>query len=71
MIGVLPPFVAVNDAMLPVPLAAKPMEGSELVQVNVPPAGVLIKFAAGTEAPLQTVMLAGTVAVGKGLTVIV
>ena len=31
--GVNPAFVAVNEAMLPVPLAASPMEGVSLVQV--------------------------------------
>jgi hypothetical protein len=54
-----------------VPLAAKPIEASEFVQVNVPPAGVLVKVDAGTEAPLQTVILAGTRTVGVGFTVIV
>lgn len=68
---VLPPLVAVKAGWLPVPLAANPMEGSELVHAKVPPAGVLVKFPAATAVPLQTVLLAGTVTVGVGSTVMV
>jgi len=68
---VVPVFVAVNEAMSPVPLEARPMAVLELVHENDPPAGVLTKLVAGTEALLQTVMFAGTATVGVGLTVIV
>ena len=47
------------------------MVGSEFVQVNVPPMGVLVYADAATFPPLQTVMFAGTVTVGLGLIVIV
>jgi hypothetical protein len=62
-------LVAVKEGVFPVPEAAKPMAAFELVQANVPPAGVLTKADAGTLLPLQTVMFAGTVTVGVGLTV--
>jgi hypothetical protein len=41
------------------------------VQVNVAPAGVLVKVLAATSAPAQTVGLTGTVTVGSGFTVMV
>ncbi len=62
-------LAAVNEAMLPLPLAAKPMLVLVLVQVKVPPAGVLVKVAAATVAPTHTETLAGTVTTGNGLTV--
>jgi len=68
---VVPVFVAVNEAMSPVPLEASPIAVLEFVHENDPPAGVLTKPVAGTEALLQTVMFAGTATVGVGLTVIV
>jgi hypothetical protein len=64
-------FVAVKAGVLPEPDAASPIDGSELVHVNVPPAGVLVKADAGTLPLLHTEMFAGTVTVGVGLTVIV
>jgi hypothetical protein len=70
-IGVLPVFVAVNDGILPEPLPPRPIAMLEFVHVNVPPAGVLAKFVAGTVPLLHTVMSAGTVTVGVGFTVIV
>ena len=36
--GVVPELVAVNDGILPVPLAASPIEGALFVQENVVPA---------------------------------
>lgn len=65
----LPPLVAVKAGVLPVPLAAKPIVGSELVQAKVPPAGLLVNADAVTFPPLQTVILAGTVTVGTAFTV--
>jgi len=43
----------------------------ELVQAKEPPAGLLMKFVAATGLFLHTVMLAGTLTVGTGLTVMV
>jgi hypothetical protein len=67
----VPIFTAVKDGCEPVPLAARPMVELEFTQLNVPPAGLLVNADKGTVAPLHTVMLAGTVTVGTGLTVIV
>jgi hypothetical protein len=43
----------------------------EFVHTKLPPAGLLIKFVAGTAVLLQTLMFAGTVTVGIGFTVMV
>jgi len=69
-IGEVPVLVALNEAILPVPLAAKPIAVFELVHENVPPAGVLVKLEAVTEPLLHTVISAGTVTLGEGFTVI-
>jgi len=70
-IELVPVFVAVNETISPVPLADKPIAVLELIHEKVPPAGVLVKFVAGTVSLLQIVMFAGTVTVGVGFTVIV
>ena len=44
-------FVAVNPGTCPVPPAASPIAGFELVQVKVAPAGLLIMFPAATAVP--------------------
>ena len=67
----VPVLVAVNEAIFPDPLAAKPIAVLEFVQVNVPPAGVLTKVVAAIEPLLQTAMFAGTATVGVGFTVMV
>ena len=64
-------MVAVNEAILPVPLDAKPIATLVFVQLKVPPVGVLVKFVAGTALLLQTEKFDGTLTVGVGLTVIV
>ena len=69
--AVAPEFVALKVAMSPVPEAAKPTAVLLLVQVKVPPAGVLAKAVAETAPPLQTTIAVGTVTVGVGFTVIV
>lgn len=51
--GAVPVFVAVNDGMLPVPLAPSPMVGSLFVHANVAPASGLAKVIAVVVAPLQ------------------
>jgi hypothetical protein len=66
-----PAFVPVNEGTFPVPFAARPIEGSEFVQLKVPPTGLLVNAEAEIVAPLQTVMFDGTVTVGIGSTVIV
>ena len=71
VIGLFPVFVAVNEAISPVPLAPIPMSVLELVHVKVPPDGVLVKVVAATVPVLHTVMFAGTVTVGVGFTVMV
>lgn len=53
--GVKPPFVAVNEAILPVPEAARPMEGVLFVQANVAPLTLLLKLTAVVGAPLHAV----------------
>ena len=64
-------FVPEKEKISPVPLAARPMDGSEFVQVKVVPGVVLVNAEAATERLLQTVMFAGTTTTGVGLTVIV
>ena len=67
--GVVPALVAVKAAMLPVPLAASPIEAVLFVQsydVAVP-----VKLMAAVLVPLQTVWFAGVFAAGVGFTVIV
>ena len=60
--GAVPGLVAVNEAILPVPLAAKPMAGVLFTQLKVVPAVGLVNVLPGCVAPLQTVSL------GIGLT---
>lgn len=64
-------LIAIKEGMLPVPLAARPMEGSEFVQVNVVPGVVLVKSATVTVVALQVVIVAGITTIGVGFTVIV
>lgn len=71
VIGAVPVLVAVNAGVFPVPLAARPMAVLELVHAKVVPATPLVKLLAATAPPLHTVMLAGTVTVGIGFTVMV
>src|ERR1041385_1712259 len=64
-------FVAVKDGVLVLPLAARPIEVFEFVQVNVAPAGLLANVFAATVAPAQTVTLDSATTVGSGFTVTV
>jgi len=64
-------LVAVNDGTLPIPLAPKPIPVFELVQLNEPPAGVLVNEVTGITVPAHTLELEGTVTVGLGFTVMV
>jgi len=71
VMGVVPGLVAVNEGTFPFPLAPRPMAVLLLVHANVAPGVVLVKFDAGTVAPLQTAILAGTLTIAMGFTVIV
>lgn len=71
LMTVEPVLVAVNEEMFPLPLAPNPIEVLVLVQLKLPPAGVLLKVVAPMVVPLQTVELDGTLNVGMGLTVMV
>ena len=53
--GAVPALVAVNVAMSPLPLAARPMLASEFVQANVVPATGLVILTAAVVAPLHNV----------------
>ena len=65
-------FVAVNDPMLPVPLAPKPMDVVLFVQLKVVVAVLFpVKVTAVVDAFAQTVCGAGAFTVGIGFTVMV
>jgi hypothetical protein len=64
-------LVAVKLAILPWPLAARPIDGVLLVQLNIVPATVPVKFTAAVAAPLQSTWLATAATVALGFTVIV
>jgi hypothetical protein len=66
-------LVPTKDAMLPVPLAARPIDGVLFVQLYtiVPPVVGLLNVTAATDAPLHTVWLATAFTVAVGFTVIV
>src|ERR1700733_3722218 len=64
--GLPPVFTALKAAILPVPLAAKPMDGVLLVQLNAP---VPEKFTAAVEAPFKTVWFDTVFTVGSAFTV--
>ena len=70
-IAAAPEFVAVKEAMFPVPEAAKPIVLLLLVQVKLPPVGTLTNAVAGIKVPLQKVAFDGTETVGIGFTVMV
>ena len=59
-------FVAVNEGMLPEPLAPIPMATLELVHAKVAPPGLLVKLLALIVAPAQTLIFAGAIATTPG-----
>src|SRR5678816_2929387 len=67
---VLPGFVVVKLLMLPVPLAARPMEVLVLVQVYVVPLMEEVKANKPVADPAQKVVSCGTTTFGAGFTVI-
>ena len=71
VIGALVVLVAVNDGILPVPLAASPMAVLLLVQLYTDPGGRPLNTTAVVVAPLHSNWLAGWFTVAVGFTVIV
>jgi hypothetical protein len=69
--GDVPAFIAVNEAMSPVPFAASPMVGWSFVHAKVVPATGPPKVMAVVVAPLQYAALPIGLTAGVGLTVIV
>lgn len=69
--GAVPVLVAVNEAILPVPLAARPIEVVLFVQLYTVPGTKPVKLTAVVAAPLHTTWLATALTVGDGLTVMV
>ena len=70
-----PVFTAMNEGILPVPLAASPMEGALLVQANesapVGPVVGLVKLITAVGDPLHNTWLATGFTIGVGFTVMV
>jgi hypothetical protein len=61
---------AVNAGILFMPdIAARPIAGFEFIQVNVPPDGVVVKFAGATLSPGHTDKSGNAVTTGVGFTV--
>jgi len=71
LIAALVVLVAVKLAILPAPLAARPMPVLLFVQLNTVPGTVPVNVTAVVDAPLQTDWLATAATVAVGLTVIV
>ena len=69
--GTLPVFVAVNDPMLPVPLAPRPMDVLSLLQLYTVPATEPLKVTTVVAAPLHNTSLTTTATLGVGFTVMV
>jgi hypothetical protein len=69
--GVLKLSVAMNGAILPVPVPASPMPVKSFSQLNNVPLVEPVKFSAAVVAPLHNTRSAGTTTFGVGLTVIV
>src|SRR5690606_20465494 len=63
-------FVAVNELILPLPLAGNPMEVLEFVHVTAAPGETCVKFKAPLASPAHSILLSGTVRAGVGFTVI-
>ena len=69
--GALVALSAVKLAILPVPLAARPMDVLLFVHVNTVPATVPLKVTGAVATPAHTTWLAGWFTFGVGLTVMV
>ena len=55
VIGLVPALMAVNEAILPEPLAANPIDGVLLAQLYTVPATVPVKFTGAVGVALHTV----------------
>ena len=71
VIGALVLLIAENDQMLPVPEAARPIDGVLFVQLNVVPATPPLNATTFVVAPLHNVWLLTALTVGVGFTVMV
>ena len=71
VIGALVLLIAENDPMLPVPEAARPIDGVLFVQLNVVPATPPLNATTFVVAPLHNVWLLTALTVGVGFTVMV
>jgi hypothetical protein len=59
-------FVAVNEAILPVPVPGSPIDVAVLLHAKVVPVVVLLKLNALWVAPLQSAWFPGTITFGVG-----
>ena len=70
--GAAVPLVAVKAAILPLPLAAKPIDGVLFTQLNTLPGVAVVKFTGAVDAVLHTTWLPGWVtSAEQGFTVMV
>ena len=69
--GVPPVFTALNEAIFPIPLAARPIDGVLFVQLNTVPATGPVKVTAVVGDPLHTTWLVTGLTVICGPTVVV
>ena len=69
VITALPLLVAMNDGMLPVPDAPKPIAVLEFVHLKLTPKGVPVRLLAGIEVPSFTVVSDSKSTVATGVTV--
>jgi hypothetical protein len=69
--GVLPPLVAVKEAMLPLPVAGRPMEAMSLAQLKVAPLTAPVNVTAAVVAVLHNVWSGVVATFGVGFTVTV
>lgn len=68
VIGAFVAFTALNDAILPEPEAARPIDGLLLVQLKIVPGTGPLKFTVAVAEPLQTVWLATAFTEGMSTT---
>ena len=71
VIGAAVLLVAIKPGILPCPVAASPIAVLLLVQLNIVPATVPVKFTAAVATPLQSVWFGTVAIVGLGFTVMV
>jgi len=64
-------LIAVKEAILPVPDAARPIDGALLVQLYTVPGALPVKFTAAVAVLLHTTWLGCWLATGVGFTVMV